>query len=119
METLGEKHPDSLMNMNDLRVTYTKQGRWQEAEKLGMQVLETRKRVLGEDHPDSLVSMGNPHRLIQPGPVEEAGELQERVLKTGSSARSMPKLAHDHQQPRVDVLEQGDGRRQRSYWCRW
>ena len=34
-------------------------GRWDEAEKLDVQVMETRKRVLKEEHPDTLISIGN------------------------------------------------------------
>jgi hypothetical protein len=30
-----------------------------EAEKLEVQVMEARKRVLGEEHPDTLISMAN------------------------------------------------------------
>ncbi|KAK4194106.1 hypothetical protein QBC40DRAFT_188947, partial [Triangularia verruculosa] len=35
------------------------QGRWEEAEKLFVQVMETRKTKLGADHPDTLTSMAN------------------------------------------------------------
>ena len=35
------------------------QGRWTEVEKLGVQVMETRKGVLGPEHPDTLMSMWN------------------------------------------------------------
>jgi hypothetical protein len=37
------------------RVHYD-EGRWEEAEQLEMQVMETRKTKLGEDHPDTLAS---------------------------------------------------------------
>ncbi|KAB5517553.1 hypothetical protein GE09DRAFT_978889, partial [Coniochaeta sp. 2T2.1] len=33
--------------------------RWKEAESLGVQVMDARKRVLGEDHLDTLTSMAN------------------------------------------------------------
>ncbi|KAF1829132.1 hypothetical protein BDW02DRAFT_510708, partial [Decorospora gaudefroyi] len=35
------------------------QGRWDDAEKLEVQVMETRKTKLGADHPDTLASMNN------------------------------------------------------------
>ena len=35
------------------------QGRWKEAEGLGVQVLEARERVLGQEHPDTLTSMNH------------------------------------------------------------
>ena len=44
---LGLEHPDTLTSMANLALTYENQGRWKEAEKLGMQAMETRKRVLG------------------------------------------------------------------------
>ncbi|KAJ5257025.1 hypothetical protein N7478_013129 [Penicillium angulare] len=40
------------------RVHYD-EGRWEEAEQLEMQVMETRKTKLGEDYPDTLASMAN------------------------------------------------------------
>jgi hypothetical protein len=39
--------------------TYSSQGWWEEAEKLKVQVMETRKTTLGANHPDTLTSMGN------------------------------------------------------------
>ena len=42
-----------------LRSVYVDGGRWKEAEKLEVLVMETSKRVLGEEHPDTLTSMGN------------------------------------------------------------
>ncbi|KAK3898990.1 hypothetical protein C8A05DRAFT_37396, partial [Staphylotrichum tortipilum] len=38
---------------------YYDEGRWGEAEKLEVQVMETRKTKLGADHPDTLASMAN------------------------------------------------------------
>ena len=40
------------------------QGPLKEAEPLGAQVLETRKRLLGETHPDALTSMANRASLL-------------------------------------------------------
>jgi hypothetical protein len=56
---LGIEHPDTLASMNNLALTYENQGRWKEAEELGMHVIETKKRVLGIEHPDTLASMSN------------------------------------------------------------
>jgi hypothetical protein len=47
------------MSMNNLASTYRKQGRWGEAEKLEIIVMETSVRVLGAEHPDTLISMNN------------------------------------------------------------
>ncbi|KZL81689.1 kinesin light chain 3, partial [Colletotrichum incanum] len=45
--------------MANLASTFWNQGRWEEAEKLFVQVMETRKTKLGADHPDTLTSMAN------------------------------------------------------------
>ncbi|KAI1678755.1 hypothetical protein KJE20_12363, partial [Pyrenophora tritici-repentis] len=39
--------------------TYQDQGRWDAAEELFVQVIETSKKKLGADHPDTLTSMNN------------------------------------------------------------
>ncbi|KAF1934518.1 hypothetical protein EJ02DRAFT_205295 [Clathrospora elynae] len=43
--------------MANLASTYWYQGRWDDAEKLEVQVMETRKTKLGANHPDTLTSM--------------------------------------------------------------
>jgi hypothetical protein len=45
--------------MANLASGYRDQGRWEEAEKLEVQVLEVRKEVLGPEHPGTLTSMNN------------------------------------------------------------
>ena len=57
---LGPEHPDTLTSMHNLASTYRDQGRWTEAEKLFVQVMETEKTVLGPEHPDTLTSMSQP-----------------------------------------------------------
>ena len=42
-----------------LAATYGQQGRWNEAEKLEVDVMKLRKRLLGVEHPDTLISMEN------------------------------------------------------------
>jgi hypothetical protein len=56
---LGDKHPNTLTSMANLASTLWNQGRWTEAEKIEVQVMETRKRVLGDEHPNTLTSMAN------------------------------------------------------------
>ncbi|KAB8237922.1 uncharacterized protein BDW43DRAFT_321109 [Aspergillus alliaceus] len=77
-EKNGQEHPSTLISMADLASTYRNQGRWNEAEKLQaqvmetskigrwdeaeeleVQVMETRKTVLGAEHPGTLTSMAN------------------------------------------------------------
>jgi tetratricopeptide (TPR) repeat protein len=58
-------------------------GRYNEAEKLTLEEVETRKRVLGEEHPDTLISMGNLARTYKDqGRWKEAEELGVQVLET-------------------------------------
>ncbi|KAF1828470.1 hypothetical protein BDW02DRAFT_512229 [Decorospora gaudefroyi] len=45
--------------MANLAATYRNQGRWDEAEKLEVQVIETSKMKLGADHPSTLASINN------------------------------------------------------------
>ncbi|KAG4427745.1 hypothetical protein IFR05_016773 [Cadophora sp. M221] len=59
MAKLGADHPDTLTSMANLASTFADQGRWEEAEKLELQVMETRKTKLGANHPDTLTSMNN------------------------------------------------------------
>ena len=56
---LGAEHPDTLNSMGNLAVTYSNQGRWNEAEQLEVQVMEMRKKLLGAEHPDTPLSMEN------------------------------------------------------------
>jgi Flp pilus assembly protein TadD len=56
---LGADHPSTLISINNLAATYGNLGRWDEAEELEVQVIQTSKRVLGQDHPDTTASMAN------------------------------------------------------------
>jgi hypothetical protein len=44
---MGSDHHNTLNSMANLASTYRKQGRWEVAEKLEVEVLETRKTKLG------------------------------------------------------------------------
>ena len=78
---LGAEHPDTLTSMANLASTYRNQGRWKEAEDLGVQVKETRKRVLGAEHPSTLISMNNlAFTLKGQGRNHEATSLMEKCV---------------------------------------
>jgi len=80
---LGEEHPDTLTSMANLASTYSNQGRWKEAEELGVGVMKTTKRVLGEEHPDTLTSMANlASTYWNQGRWKEAEELEVGLMKT-------------------------------------
>ncbi|KAG9249446.1 uncharacterized protein F5Z01DRAFT_746111 [Emericellopsis atlantica] len=78
--------------MGNLAATYRNQGRWEEAEALEVQVMETRKTKLGADHPDTLTSMANlASTFWSQGRWEEAETLFVQVMET-----SKTKLGADH-----------------------
>jgi tetratricopeptide (TPR) repeat protein len=79
----GAEHPDTLMSMHNLALTYSDQRRYAEAEKLLTQVLETRKRVLRDDHPGTLMSMHNLASIYSDQRrYAEAEKLLTQVLET-------------------------------------
>jgi serine/threonine protein kinase len=55
----GPDHPDTLLSMYHLAISYLFLNRYDEALKLHEQTLAARKRVLPADHPDTLGSMNN------------------------------------------------------------
>jgi Tetratricopeptide repeat len=56
---LRQEHLDTLISMINLVLIFWNQGRWKEAEELGVQVMKIRKRVLRQEHPDTLISIAN------------------------------------------------------------
>ncbi|KAJ4159125.1 uncharacterized protein LMH87_008039 [Akanthomyces muscarius] len=75
-------HSDTLASMSNLASTYRSQGRWEEAEKLEVQVMETVKTKVGVDHPDTLASMANVASTYRSqGRWEEAERLEVQVME--------------------------------------
>ncbi|KAK0734715.1 P-loop containing nucleoside triphosphate hydrolase protein [Lasiosphaeria miniovina] len=65
---------------------YYDEGRWEEAEKLFVQVMETSKTKLGADHPDTLTSMANlASTFWNQGRWEEAEKLFVQVMETSKT----------------------------------
>ncbi len=62
----GQEHPDTPTSMANLALTYRNQGRWKEAEKLSVQVVETSRsrRVLGQEHLAALFNATLKQNLI-------------------------------------------------------
>ena len=90
-------HPDTLASMNNLAMTYSKQGRWKEAEGLFVQVMETGKRVLGQEHPHTLISMNNlASTLRKQDRWKKVEELEVQLIETSfEGARSRESLHLD------------------------
>src|SRR6266550_1981912 len=83
---------DTLIIMANLALTYWNQGRWDEAEKLEMDVMNESKRKLGLDHPDTLTSMANLASTYRDqGRWDEAEKLQMDVMNARKT-----KLGLDH-----------------------
>jgi hypothetical protein len=64
-------------------MTLYSDGRYEEAEELNVQVMQTRKRLLGEEHPDTLTSMANLAATYRnQGRWKEAEELFVQEMQT-------------------------------------
>ncbi|KAJ5213388.1 hypothetical protein N7449_000557 [Penicillium cf. viridicatum] len=88
----GEEHEEFLDSTDMLATAYSLEGLWKEAEKLFLQVLETRKTKLGHDHPNTLRSMANLAVAYRnQGRWGEAKQIQLQVVET-----SKAKLGDDH-----------------------
>ncbi|CAG8108423.1 unnamed protein product [Penicillium nalgiovense] len=59
MKVGGAEDEDTLASTTMLAEAYRLEGRWEEAEQLEVQVMETSKTKLGADHPSTLTSMAN------------------------------------------------------------
>ncbi|EDU51259.1 kinesin light chain [Pyrenophora tritici-repentis Pt-1C-BFP] len=64
-------------------ISLSSDGRYEEAEELGVQVMQSRKRVLGHEHPDTLSSMTNlASTYWNQGRWKEAEELGVQVMQS-------------------------------------
>ena len=67
--------------MGNLAITYQSLGKYADAEKLQIKVLDLRNRLLGEEHPDTILAMGGLaityHRL---GKYADAARLEVQVV---------------------------------------
>ena len=78
---LGAEHPDTLISIANLANTYQNQGRWNEAEKLNVDVMDMSKRLLGPEHPHTLLCIANLAIIYQnQGRWNEAEELEIQVM---------------------------------------
>ena len=56
---LGMEHPDTITAMGNIAVTYQCLGKYTEAEKLEIQVLDARNKILGVEHPNTIKALEN------------------------------------------------------------
>ncbi len=92
MTGISRYNPATLRTMNNLAALYNDQGRYDEAEPLYLETLETRKRVLGDDHPDTGISSHNLGCLYRDqGRHDESQRYFEHAQRIWEA-----KLGHDH-----------------------
>lgn len=109
---LGEENADTLTSMAILASTYRKQGRWEEAKKLGVRVIETSKTKLGPDHLNTLSSMANLAATYRDqGQWEEAKKLELQVMETRRT-----KLGPDHPDTIVSIANLALTYRNQGQW---
>ncbi|KAJ4363362.1 hypothetical protein N0V85_009318, partial [Neurospora sp. IMI 360204] len=90
--TYWPHHARLCSEPSKLLLEFRNQGRWEEAEKLEVQVMETFKTKLGADHPRTLTSMGNLASMLwNQGRWGEAEKLFVQVMETFKT-----KLGADH-----------------------
>lgn len=90
--------------MNNLASTYGNQGRWDEAEKLQVEVMATSKTKLGADHPSTLTSMANLAFTWQSqGRGIEANKLMEECVQLRTRILG---INHPHTNSSSAVLSQ-------------
>ena len=91
-KVLGQEHEDTLRSMAMVGLAYKAGGRWDEAEKLEVQVMETSNTKFGVDHPNTLNSMNNlASTYWSQGRWDEAEKLFVQVMEM-----SKTKLGADH-----------------------
>jgi len=80
---LGSEHPDTLVSINDLALTFFYQERWKEAEELLLPAMETSRNVLSEEHATTLIIMSNlAVTYYYQGQWQEAEKMFMHVMKT-------------------------------------
>ena len=90
---LGDDHPDTLRSMNNLASLYNRQGRYDAAEPLYLETLETQKRVLGDDHRDTTSTLYNLACMeaLRGDRAKAIGWLRQAVEEGYAWADAMPK----------------------------
>lgn len=77
----GADHPDTLMAMYNLAISYSDNGRQEEALKLREEVLPASREVNGAEHPDTFGAMSSlANSYFGAGRKEEALKLREELL---------------------------------------
>ncbi|EMT67651.1 Kinesin light chain [Fusarium odoratissimum] len=79
---LGEEHPETLVSMNNLAITYLRQRRYDEAEELLVRLITVRKSTLGDRSPEILSLTNNLVSLYsRQGLYEKAEKMAIELLE--------------------------------------
>ena len=79
---LGAEHPDTLASMSNLALVLRSQGRYDEAEQMHRQILQSKRKTLGDRHPDTLMSMANLTKILfNQGKHKEAEHMGQETLQ--------------------------------------
>ncbi|KAJ5843194.1 uncharacterized protein N7525_000935 [Penicillium rubens] len=112
MKIGGAEDEDTLDSTVMLGEAYVLEGRWEEAEQLFTQVIETSKTKLGADHPSTLTSMAHlASTLREQGRWEEAEQLELQVVET-----SKTKLGADHPNTLTSIANLASTLREQGRW---
>ena len=77
----GDRHPRTLISINNLGMLLKAQGKLDEAGVLYREALEASRATLGDRHPSTLSSINNLGMLLQAqGELDEAGVLLREAL---------------------------------------
>ena len=81
-ETLGDRHPSTLISIGNLGTLLTDMGQLEEAKPLYEEALHARRETLGDRHPHTLTSISCVGTLLKAmGQLEEARPLFEEALQ--------------------------------------
>lgn len=91
METeVGKQDVDTIMLSEWLTEAYHREGKLDEAERMQVEIVEQRRRLLGEDHPDTITASGNLAGTYHAqGRWKEAEELQVEILSQQKKSLTM------------------------------
>lgn len=81
-KVLGDEAPESLESMRKLAALLRMQGRFDEAQLIIGQTVETSRRVLGQNHPETIAALGETAQLREAqGRLADAAELSRQVVE--------------------------------------
>ena len=105
-ESIRSRASKYLDNQGQRRIDIHGTGRWNDAEELLVQVMETRQRVLGQEHPDTSTSVGTlAFTYISQGLRKDAEELLGQAMETEQRELS---LEHPDTLNSIDKLASTD-----------